>query len=440
MRHLPKTVWILSSGRFLSEIGTGFTVFYGPIVFVNQVGLTATDVGVCIGAASIVGIGARIASGSLCDWEPWGCKKTLLLSGVVSAIGSFILANTDSFMTLLIGNLFAGAGLGFYWPASEATIAATTAFDQHRDAYTLARFADNLGLGIGVVLGSFLVSVENAYRWLFTVDGLSYLLFTAIALVALPAIVRLPAASATPERVLEDDAIGVEAMPSIPSSPRISSPPVPVKQNPVQNWFTALRDRTLLIYLAVNLTFTIYVSQVQATLPLFLSNVLGASTRNTLAPEWIGVLFTGHIVLTALLQLPVARWLHQFSHTQALRISSAIWAIGLVGLWGLSVLGVSPIGVGVFSLAMFALAIVAYTPSASSLVALMAPDHLRGIYLSLNSLCWALGYTIGPPLGGMAIDAGEAVATLFWLLLAGGTGVMFAALAHLDRRLPTHPH
>ena len=38
-------VWILAAGRLLSEIGTGFTLFYAPIFFVNQVGISATLVG-----------------------------------------------------------------------------------------------------------------------------------------------------------------------------------------------------------------------------------------------------------------------------------------------------------------------------------------------------------------------------------------------------------
>jgi len=63
--HLPKRpwlpqldyqVWILAAGRLLSQIGTGFTLFYAPIFFVNQVGLSATAVGIGLGSASVSGI------------------------------------------------------------------------------------------------------------------------------------------------------------------------------------------------------------------------------------------------------------------------------------------------------------------------------------------------------------------------------------------------
>ncbi|PZV15760.1 MAG: MFS transporter, partial [Leptolyngbya sp.] len=43
--NLDRRVWILAAGRLLSQVGIGFTLFYAPIFFTTQVGLTATQVG-----------------------------------------------------------------------------------------------------------------------------------------------------------------------------------------------------------------------------------------------------------------------------------------------------------------------------------------------------------------------------------------------------------
>lgn len=70
LRLLPKLnyqIWILAIGRFLLEFGTGFTLFYAPIFFVNKVGLSATSVGIALGSASLSGILGRILSGSFSD-------------------------------------------------------------------------------------------------------------------------------------------------------------------------------------------------------------------------------------------------------------------------------------------------------------------------------------------------------------------------------------
>ncbi|HEY9597769.1 MAG TPA: MFS transporter, partial [Cyanophyceae cyanobacterium] len=51
--QLGAQIWILATGRFLSQVGSGFTLFYAPIFFVNQVGLSATAVGIGLGSASV---------------------------------------------------------------------------------------------------------------------------------------------------------------------------------------------------------------------------------------------------------------------------------------------------------------------------------------------------------------------------------------------------
>ncbi|MGB3639640.1 MAG: hypothetical protein WBA39_19015 [Rivularia sp. (in: cyanobacteria)] len=55
---------ILAIGRLLSEVGTGFTLFYAPIFFVNQIGLSATTVGIALGSSSISGVVGRILGGN----------------------------------------------------------------------------------------------------------------------------------------------------------------------------------------------------------------------------------------------------------------------------------------------------------------------------------------------------------------------------------------
>jgi len=108
------------------------------------------------------------------------CKITLLLSAAISAVADIFLALTFNFPTLVMGNLFMGLGIGLYWPAAEASLADLTTFTQRNEAFALARLADNLGLGIGVICGGFLIAFEGNYRLLFIIDGVSFLLFFAL--------------------------------------------------------------------------------------------------------------------------------------------------------------------------------------------------------------------------------------------------------------------
>src|ERR671916_1732200 len=117
--QLGHQVWILATGRLLSQIGTGFTLFYAPIFFVNQVGLSATAVGIALGSGSITGVVGRFLGGSFADSKFWGRRRTLLLSAAISAVASVILALSFNFPTFIIGNLLMGLGVGLYWPATE---------------------------------------------------------------------------------------------------------------------------------------------------------------------------------------------------------------------------------------------------------------------------------------------------------------------------------
>lgn len=71
----------------------------------------------------------------------------------------------------------------------------------------------------------------------------------------------------------------------------------------------------------------------------------------------------------------------------------------------------------------------------SAFVADLAPENLRGIYSSISSQCWAIGYLIGPPLGGWALDNSVVVINNFWLAMTLTVGVAMVILGYLDKAM-----
>ncbi|WP_375338968.1 MDR family MFS transporter [Ancylothrix sp. D3o] len=398
--NLNRQVWILGAGRLLSGIGSGFTLFYAPIFFTEEVGLTKTAVGIALGSASISGVLGRFLSGSLADSPAWGRRRTLLLSALVCAVGCFALATADNLSSLLIGNLLLWFGGGLYWPATEALIADLTNNENRQEAYALNRLADSVGLQLGVVLGGLLISLTSNYRGLFIIDGVSYLVFFGVIWVAIKESSRKNFDESTKPSMLE-------------------------------GWGLALRDRGLLIFALVNVLFTMYICQIQTSMPLYFKDFVSDGTAKGFSTEIITGLFTWHLFLTILFQLPVARFLGRFSHTNSLIFSAFLWGGGflLIGLTG--TLNNLPLLWAILGLAVLAMATVSYTPFASSLVVDLAPESLRGVYLSVNSLCWAIGYFIGPPLGGFMLDLPRPLADGLWLGLALSVGVAVVILKYL---------
>ena len=394
-------VWILAAGRLLSEIGTGFTLFYAPIFFVNQVGLSSTLVGIALGSGSISGVVGRFLGGQLSDTPTWGRRKTLLAAAAVSVLADVVLALTANFPTLILGNLLMGFGIGMYWPATEAAIIDLTLPEQRNEAFAVTRLADSLGLSLGVVLGGALIANSGNYRALFIIDGISFAVFFAVIYFAIAETFQFKEKQVTSRQE--------------------------------NGWSLAFSDRALMVYVAVNIMFTVYMSQVQSTMPLYFKNFIQVGDTGTgFSEQVISGLFTWHIAFAAICQLPAAWLLNHFSRIAGLRISFVLWGIAFILvyvtgntsnntlIWAASTLGIMSLGM------------ITYTPVASGLVADLAPESLRGVYFSISSQCWAIGYFIGPPLGGWALDYPQ-FTNYLWLMFTGSVLIGIGILQYLSK-------
>ena len=401
-------VWILAVGRLLLEMGSGFTLFYAPIFFVNKVGLSTTAVGFALGSASISGVAGRILGGIGVDSPSWGRRRILLFSAAISAIGSLVLSTSHNFATLVIGNLIIGLGLGLYWPANEAVVADLTPTENRREAYAITRLADSLGLGMGVVLGGILVTISGSYRSLFIIDAISFIVFFAVVYLA------------------------------IAETRQADTRQSQKRQHIASSWILALSDRPFLVYIILNIIFTTYLSQLYSTIPIYLKNFVSVGNSGQgFSETTISALFALHLAIAILLQIPVARILKRFSHTVAFTFSCLLCAFGFSFIWACGVATTGNLVWAALALAIFAVAINGFIPSASSLVTDLAPESQRGIYLSINSLCWAIGYFIGPPLGGWALDQPRILRDRFWLGFSFSVVITLAILQYLKRILPT---
>lgn len=373
-------------------------LFYAPIFFVNQVGLSAALVGLGLGSAQqSTGIFGRLLGGTMSDSPTWGRRRTLLLSTAISAIADVALFLAGNFPIFLLGNLLMGLGIGLYWPATEAAIADLALPKQRGEAFAITRLADSIGLSVGTACGGLLLAASVDGRWLFVADGLSFLVFFGVIYIAI-----------------------AETLDPQDGASQTS-------------WWQAYReaasDRSLQIFLVVNVSFTAFISQTQTTLPLYLRNFAGGG----LGDRVVGALFSGHILLMVLLQLPVARWLERFSRPRALTVAQLCWGLGFIPVWLAGTQANFALPAAIAALCWFSLAIVSYTPAASTFVTELAPARLRGVYMALNSLCWAVGYFIGPPLGGWALE-NEAWRDTFWLGCATVPLLAIATLRWLERQ------
>ncbi|NJK61947.1 MAG: MFS transporter [Synechococcaceae cyanobacterium SM2_3_1] len=401
--QLSRELWILAAGQFLLFLGQGFTLVYASIYFVNQLGFSATQVGLALSSSGFAGIVGRFLAGNALDAPRLGRRGTLLLAAMLSGIAGFCLAFADTFGLLIAGNVLMGLGISLYWPATLAMTTDLTTTENRTEAFALTRLADNLGLGVGALLAGQYIALSGNYRTLFMGKGVLYLCF---GLVIYWAIAETRQTQTTPRQL-------------------------------VRNWWQALNDRVFLTYLIANIFFTTYAAQLNSTLPLYLANfVPGGNTDTGFSEQLISYLFFWNAFLKIVLQLPLLRWLRQLAHVNILLIALVLWTGGFLFIWITGMVPAHALGSAYATFALIAIAEILYAPSAVALVGEIAPQDLRGIYFSLESECWAIGFLIGPAMGGWALDHPTQMGSNFWLLLLGSTVVAGSILLILRQRLP----
>jgi predicted MFS family arabinose efflux permease len=380
--QIPQQVWVQAIARGLYQLGSAFLIFYTPIIFVNYGNLSATEVGFAVGGGAISGFIGNILGGILTDSPRFGRKLTLLMSAGCAIASTTLAVFTDSLPFLLMVNIIFGISTGLYWTAADASVMDITTPEQRQEAFSLLGVADNLGYGIGTLSGGLLLKLLHPVELVFAAGAVAFLGLFILLAVAMQKI--QPEASNT--------------------------------QQIQKGWQTALTDKRLMIYLLVNTLFITYMALVGGTLPLYFVNFDGTSDAT------VSNLFTfGYVGLGALLQVPVIKAVSKLRYITSLMISIGIWGVGFFLVWLLKYL---PNSGEVYQIAIFgtfAIATIIYKPTSSAWISQLSPPSLRGVYTAIAYQCWAIGYVIGPIIGGWAIDQTPTVAGNTWLFIALST-------------------
>ncbi|MBW4693067.1 MAG: MFS transporter [Lyngbya sp. HA4199-MV5] len=404
-----RRVWLLAIGRLLCQTGSGLLTFYIPLVFVNQMGLSATAVGFSVGIGSLAEVAGHFVGGALADAPRFGRKWTLIVSIVLGAIVSFLLTVTGSLSLLLFTCLLLGFGVGIYWTAADAAMMDVTEPEDRSQAFAIATVADNIGTGIGVLGGGLLLlRVSQSPQLVFVGCGLIFLVFLGAQLF----------------------------MPETRQAESSS------EKTAVQGIAIALKDKALVILFLANALLTTYIALVSSTIPLYFTNFIsldrsvGASTVNASVDDVANLFTWCYIGVGTVVQLPVAHFFNKFQHVRVLMLSMVVWAVGFSLLWTTGTVTTDQLGWGIAALCTMSIATTLHKPFVAAIVSELAPPDLRGAYIGVNSQSWAIGYFVGPALGGWAMDQPQMIADNAWLIAAASTLAGLLILYALERLRP----
>jgi MFS family permease len=263
-----------------------------------------------------------------------------------------LLSQAHALTAIVVLTFITGLASEAYRPASAALLTDLVRPDQRLTAFATLRVTLNAGFAFGPATAGLLASY--GFIWLFVGDALTSALFGLIALVALPRVVQ---------RSINGDASWREVL-------------------------TVLRgDRRFQQLLLANFAVSLVFMQFASTFGLFITG-LGFSAAT------YGVVISLNGALIVFCELPLTAFTRRFEPRRVMALGYVLIGLGFAANHFAHSVPALVACMVVFTLGeMFAL------PMASAYVADLAPPQMRGRYMGINGMSWAVALILGPAAG-----------------------------------------
>ena len=378
LRDLPRVVWVLAAGRFVSS-ASAFLMLFLVLYLTGPRGLGVVPAGLIAGSNGVGALLGNVTGGRFGDRH--GHRRVLLLTATV--VGVLTLLIPWQPVWVLAVSMPVTGYLGAVASLSQGALAALAVpAGSRRSSVAVSRAASNAGFVIGPPLGALLAS--RGYDALFVVDGILTLVLRHVTSRFLPA-----------------------------EAPVVRDPTAPAGL-----WRSVRADRSLLLLLPGVVLVDLVYRQLYSTLPLHLRD-----EGQPLALYTALVAIGSGLILA--LEIPVALWLRDRPAIPIIATGYALVAVGFV------IFGVTWLGVGVAAVvAMVVLTAgeILYKTTATAHVLDAAPIHLVGQYQGLYTGAATSGTMLSAPLGGIVYAAQPG---LLWPLCGAvaGIGTLLAVAA-----------
>ncbi|MEU2712580.1 MFS transporter [Streptomyces sp. NPDC007205] len=385
-------------GNALSAFGLGFTVPY-LYVYVAQVrGLGAMTAGLVLAVFAVAALIVLPFAGRAIVRR--GPLPVLLAALVTAALGALSLGLASSAAAVLLSAAALGAGQAVMQPALATMIVDCSSADTRSRAFATQFFLQNLGLGIGGLIGGHLVDTTrvSSFTLLFAIEAAMFLLL-----------------------------VGVMATVRMPHSPRMEEAPAGSAKG---SWKQLLGNRAMvqLCVLGFVLFFACY-GQFESGLSAYGVEAAGISTSA------LGTALAANTLMIVVAQFAVLKFVERRRRSRVIAGVGLIWAVAWLaaGYAGLGH-GSQEMATAAFvsTYALFGLGEAMLSPTVAPLVADLAPEGMAGQYNSAFALVKQLALAVGPAVGGPLGASLHAPYIVTFLLFSLGITVL---ALRLGRRL-----
>ncbi|MEU2285341.1 MFS transporter [Streptomyces sp. NPDC013178] len=392
-------------GNALSAFGLGFTVPY-LYVYVAQVrGLGAVTAGLVLAVFAVAALIVLPFAGRAIVRR--GPLPVLIAALVTAALGALSLGLAGSATAVLAAAAALGAGQAVMQPALATMIVDCSTAETRSRAFATQFFLQNLGLGVGGLIGGHLVDATrvSSFTLLFSIEAAMFLLLVVVMATA-----------------------------RMPHSPRVGQAP---QGSAKGSWKQLLGNRAMvqLCVLGFVLFFACY-GQFESGLSAYGVEAAGISTSA------LGTALAANTAMIVVAQFAVLRFVERQRRSRVIAAVGLLWAVA----W--AVAGYAGLGHGsqemataafVSTYALFGLGEAMLSPTVAPLVADLAPAGMAGQYNSAFALVKQLALAVGPAVGGPMGASLHAPYIVVFLLFSLGITLLAVRLGRQLTALQDQP-
>jgi MFS family permease len=390
-KSYPRQFWLLFCGLLISTIGSSM-IWPFLLIYVGHrlnLPLTATASLMTINAAAAVV--AALTAGPILD--RFGRKWVMVLSLGMVGLSYIFLATADTYPAFVVLMAMSGAFTPLYRVGADAMMADLIPVEKRMDAYSLLRMSNNIGVSLGPAIGGWIATTSYSIAFYIAAAGMSVyaLMITFLARETLSSEIKARVAQ-TVERF--------------------------------GGYGKIFRDREFMAFIGIFVLNQVVASLLWIIMPVYANSKFGI-------PENLyGLIPTTNALMVVFFQLWVTRKTKRHSPYLVLSLGAVFYAVGVGSValaWGYYSFLIAMVIATVGELVM--------TPTATTLVATLAPADMRGRYMSIYSLTWNVAAGIGPLMGGVLSDnLGPRSTWLGGLVIGAASVVGFLVIRRLGEK------
>lgn len=359
--EFPKTFWVLMGATFIDRVGGGLIFPFLALYVTSHFDVGMTEVGIVFAVFALSSIIGSVFGGAMTD--RFGRKSMLLFGLITSALSSLAMGFINDFRLFYLVAGLVGLLSNTGGPAQQAMVADLLPEEQRSQGFSVIRVIANLAITIGPLIGGLLASYS--FILLFIGDAILSSITAVIVFLSIP--------ETKPVADEEEDEDSL--------------------MQSLGGYGDILQDWLFIIYLIVSvLTVTVYM-QMNSSLPVYLRDIHGITTKQ------FGYILSLNAGMVVLFQFWITRKISRFKPMYLMAFGSVLYAIGFA-MYGF----VSTYILFLAAMVIITIGEMVNSPTSQSLVANIAPADMRGRYMAMFGLSWAIPASTGPLLAGIIMD------------------------------------